>query len=600
MENKFVAASKEPVIVLHGDEMAQVAFDAILDRLIRPYVDMPLIERDLSAKNRMRTNGDAVSHAVEDLKKHKIGVKNAGVTVNAAQKTEIYEELQKESAPLPEIDKLAALAVKSPNGAIRKGVGGNINREEIPFRNILKRVPRWQGRDVSVYHPATGGMKDAFSCAAPHSGMATVEWVNEKGEVTALHSRPVTKGDPIMLAAADVTSIARWATHLFEQGLSEKKDVYIALKDTVVAGYDGVMRKIVDGVYAEKFAQRFTDAGIQYQYGLIDAQAATMVVTPPDRPVLWGFPENDAGRTFAALVERLKREGFPDRGQRLSVSRMSAGGGDQYGSYNAPAPDNGLLHVRVGDDILCSVPVAKGDPILFMSNERTAIAAFVKRVFADAKADGEEIYFGFNEGGSPYERVFAEVVRETYADLLRCDADRPPFMLCSPAFLLQKMIVDPPKRARYALRNLDGDVFSDISAAYGGSLAMASSAIIGEDGVCLYEAPHGTAPGLYEIYKQSGNKNAPFNPSALIYAFAEALRKRGEHDRNPSLTRFGETLRDVLIAVVDSGVVTSDVAACLATGVKKTPVDLFGFLDATENLLNERYACGVPGKSVAS
>ena len=40
-------------------------------------------------------------------------------------------------------------------------------------------------------------------------------------------------------------------------------------------------------------------------------------------------------------------------------------------------------------------------------------------------------------------------------------------------------------------QNLDGDIFSDISAALGGSLATASSIIESKEGTMLYEAPMG-------------------------------------------------------------------------------------------------------------
>ena len=36
---------------------------------------------------------------------------------------------------------------------------------------------------------------------------------------------------------------------------------------------------------------------------------------------------------LAKLVQQLKRYGLPERKAHVSISRMSAGGGDQYGSY---------------------------------------------------------------------------------------------------------------------------------------------------------------------------------------------------------------------------------------------------------------------------
>jgi isocitrate dehydrogenase len=584
----YVASSREPIVILHGDEMAQVAFDLIVKRFVKAYVDMPLAEHDLSAKNRLRTNGDVVACAIEDLKRHKIGVKNAGVTVTSEQKERLLKELEAEGeAPS---GRLAPLATQSPNGAIRKGVGGNISREDIPFRHILKRTPEWIGRDIRVLAPAGGGVRFGHACVAPESGTVRLELSSGSGGTEILHSRSANAGDPLMLAAADKAEIASWATHLFSLGLEERTDVYVGFKDTVLPGYDGVIKEIVDGVFKQNFARRYEAAGIACRYGLIDAQAATMIVTPPERAI-WGIADNATGRSFAALIEELKTSGFPDRGQTMSVSRMSAGGGDQYGSYNAPAPSDGVASLTLNGKPLHSVSVTAGSPLMLMGNDRPAVAAWAKQTFRDAAHAGEEIYFALDEGGSAYDRAFADSVREVYKDLLRCSPKQPPFMICEPAFLLKKMICDPPKKARYACRNLDGDVFSDVTAAYSGSLAMASSSIIGENGVCLYEAPHGTAPDLYKRYVESGGKEANFNPSALIYAVGEALRKRGECDRNPAVSRYGEALCKALTETADAGVVTADVAGCLRPGIPLKRVDLYGFLDAVEERLRGQGLC---------
>lgn len=44
----------------------------------------------------------------------------------------------------------------------------------------------------------------------------------------------------------------------------------------------------------------------------------------------------------------------------------------------------------------------------------------------------------------------------------------------------------------------------------------------------LFEAPHGTAHDLYLKYLESDGKIAHFNPSALIFALANALETLGE------------------------------------------------------------------------
>ena len=134
MNSKLKVAS--PLVILHGDEMAQIAFERILQQFVKARLEIELVEVDLTAENRLITNGQAVVDAIVALKKYGVGVKNAGMTVNRQQLDELL-------AKHPDVDeaKLNKLATKSPNGAIRKGIGGNITREDIEFRNLQVNTP---------------------------------------------------------------------------------------------------------------------------------------------------------------------------------------------------------------------------------------------------------------------------------------------------------------------------------------------------------------------------------------------------------------------------------------------------------------------------
>ena len=57
-----------PLVVLHGDEMAQIAFERILEQFVSKRLDIELVEIDLTAENRLLTNGGAVRDAIEALK----------------------------------------------------------------------------------------------------------------------------------------------------------------------------------------------------------------------------------------------------------------------------------------------------------------------------------------------------------------------------------------------------------------------------------------------------------------------------------------------------------------------------------------------------
>ncbi len=51
---------EKPLVILHGDEMAQVAFERILEQFVSKRLDLPLVEIDLSAEKRLVSNGEVV------------------------------------------------------------------------------------------------------------------------------------------------------------------------------------------------------------------------------------------------------------------------------------------------------------------------------------------------------------------------------------------------------------------------------------------------------------------------------------------------------------------------------------------------------------
>ena len=577
MSDKIQVAS--PLVVLHGDEMAQVAFERILDMFVHQRLEIPLVEIDLSAEKRLVSNGAVVNESIEALKQHGVGIKNAGMTVNRAQLDELL-------AKHPDIDEsgLDKLATKSPNGAIRKGIGGNITREDIQFRNIKNTPPEWIGRDIVVETMEHGGIKDSYSTLSSETGIAKLVFVGASGDPVELHRRRLNRGDPFMLATNSHDDVVAWARQFFQRGLDEKRDVYLGLKDTVIPGYDGVMKKAVEDVFHAEFEADFETAGLAYHYELIDAQAARIIANPPER-ALWGIPDNNTGRRMVKLVDTLRKYGIPDRKFHVSISRMSAGGGDQYGSYNLAAPEDGIIKVIVDGEERCARDVKTNDPILFMSNDRTAIRDWVMQVYRDASLKDKEVYFGLKREYFPYDDVFSTVINEVRNALVEDHVEPPSFMIMRPSSQLKKMISDPPRNALYPAQNLDGDIFSDIAAALGGSLATASSIIESKDGTMLYEAPHGTAHDLYLKYLETNGETAIFNSSALIYALGNALETIGNREGNGALVEYSEQLKMALIDTVDQGTITGDIKGKTTRPEQETVVDMQGFLDAIERNL---------------
>tara|TARA_B100000925_G_scaffold288177_1_gene268690 strand:- start:46 stop:1275 length:1230 start_codon:yes stop_codon:yes gene_type:complete len=114
----------------------------------------------------------------------------------------------------------------------------------------------------------------------------------------------------------------------------------------------------------------------------------------------------------------------------------------------------------------------------------------------------------------------------------------------------------------WACKNYDGDVQSDIVAQGFGSLGLMTSTLISPDGKTFEaEAAHGTVTRHYRQHQQG--KSTSTNPIASIFAWTRGLAHRGKLDGNIELVKFCETLEDVCIKTVESGLMTKDLALCI-------------------------------------
>lgn len=130
----------------------------------------------------------------------------------------------------------------------------------------------------------------------------------------------------------------------------------------------------------------------------------------------------------------------------------------------------------------------------------------------------------------------------------------------------------------WACKNYDGDVMSDLVAAAFGSLPMMTSVLVSPDGNFEYEAAHGTITDHYRRH-QKGERISS-NPLATIFAWAGALRKRGELDGNEALVSFADKLMSTSLQTFEEGIVSEDIALLYAPADVKEVPDNLGLLRA--------------------
>ena len=136
----------------------------------------------------------------------------------------------------------------------------------------------------------------------------------------------------------------------------------------------------------------------------------------------------------------------------------------------------------------------------------------------------------------------------------------------------------------WACKNYDGDVMSDMVSTAFGSLAMMTSVLVSPEGICEYEAAHGTVTRHY--YQHLKGAETSTNPIATIFAWSGALRKRGELDQSDNLAKFGTALEQASLDTINAGIMTKDLVGLVEKGTAARSVSSKEFIAEIKNRLD--------------
>jgi isocitrate dehydrogenase len=266
---------KGTVVELKGDEMTRIIWEWIKDRLILPFLEVPLEVYDLGIEHRDATDDQVTIDAAKAIAKHKVGVKCATITPDEARVEEF--KLKK--------------MWRSPNGTIRNILGGVIFRAPIVCSNIPRLVPAWkkpiiigrhahadQYKATDVKVAGKGRLKMVFE---PDGGGAPQEW-----EVNQFDGPGIALG--MFNTDASITDFARAS---FNYGLQVGYPVYLSTKNTILKVYDGRFKDIFQQIFDAEFAGKFKAAGLTYEHRLIDDMVAQVLKW--DGGIVWACKNYD-------------------------------------------------------------------------------------------------------------------------------------------------------------------------------------------------------------------------------------------------------------------------------------------------------------------
>jgi isocitrate dehydrogenase len=246
------------VVDLDGDEMTRIIWQLIKDKLIHPYLDLPIDYYDLGMEHRDKTNDQVTVDAAHAILKHGVGIKCATITPDEARVAEF---------------KLKQMW-KSPNGTIRNILGGVIFREPIICKNVPRLVPGWT-QPIIIGRHAYGDQYRATDFKFPGKGTLSIKFVGDDGKVI---EKEVFKAPDAGVAMAMYNlddSIRDFARASLNYGLLRNYPVYLSTKNTILKVYDGRFKDIFQEIFDAEFKAEYTKRGLTYEHRLIDDMVAS-------------------------------------------------------------------------------------------------------------------------------------------------------------------------------------------------------------------------------------------------------------------------------------------------------------------------------------
>jgi len=247
-----------PVVDLDGDEMTRIIWALIKEKLILPFLDVPIEVYDLGIEHRDATDDKVTLDAAAAIAKYGVGVKCATITPDEARVTEFG--LKK--------------MWKSPNGTIRNVLGGVIFREPIICQNVPRLVPGWT-QPIVVGRHAFGDQYKATDFLVPGPGKLTMTFTGADGK-TIEHEVYDFKGAGIAMGMYNLDdSIEEFARTSLLFALNRGYPLYMSTKNTILKAYDGRFKDIFERTYQAEFKEKYAAAGITYEHRLIDDMVAS-------------------------------------------------------------------------------------------------------------------------------------------------------------------------------------------------------------------------------------------------------------------------------------------------------------------------------------
>lgn len=274
--------------------------------------------------------------------------------------------------------------------------------------------------------------------------------------------------------------------------------------------------------------------------------------------------------------------------QPITIARHAFGDIYKASEYRVTCPGKAELVFTAedGSERRQVIQDFKGPGVLQgMFNLDKSISSFARACFQYALDTKQDLWFSAKDTISKqYDHTFKDLFAEIFANEFEAQFNEEGITYF---YTLIDDAVARVIRSKggfiWACKNYDGDVMSDMVSTAFGSLAMMTSVLVSPEGNYEYEAAHGTVTRHY--YRYLKGEEVSTNPMATLFAWTGALAKRGELDDIPELIDFAHKLEQAAISVIESGVMTGDLAILWEGDTPATKVTSLAFLKAIREKL---------------
>ncbi len=314
-------AMTTPLVEMDGDEMTRVVWAMIKDELLLPFIDLKTEYYDLGLANRDATGDQVTMDAALANKKYGVGVKCATITPNANQTRQFG----------------LAQQWKSPNGTIRAVLDGTVFRAPFLLPCIHPLVRGWK-KPITIARHAFGDIYKASELRVPGPGKAELVFTGADGKEQRVTINEFTGPGVLQGSFNRDDSITSFAKSCFEFALSTRQDLLFCAKDTISKQYDARFREIFQELYDTVYAPQMDALGLKYQYTLIDAAVAKVLLS--EGGFIWACKNYDGD-----VMSDMLSTAFGSIAMMTSVL-VSPDGNYEFEAAHGTVPDHYALYQK--------------------------------------------------------------------------------------------------------------------------------------------------------------------------------------------------------------------------------------------------------------